>query len=299
MNIIKARYYWYIFSIILVSASVVYIALGGLKLSIDFTGGSIMELKFNGNRPEISQVSSAIIPTVVESASIVPVGEDQFSIKTEALSEEKHQQILTSVNGLITNNEKVNELRFDSIGPVIGSELKVKSFWSIFFVLILIISYIAFAFRKVSHPVQSWKYGLAAVMALAHDVIIITGLFAFLGYHYNVQIDVLFITAMLTLLGFSVHDTIVTFDRIRENINRLQDKSFEDIVNISVEQTIVRSINTTLTTFLAVLSVYLFGSETTKHFTLALLAGLIVGTYSSIFIASPLLYSWSVKKLKK
>lgn len=299
MNIIKARYYWYIFSIILVSASVVYIALGGLKLSIDFTGGSIMELKFNGNRPEISQVSSAIIPTVVESASIVPVGEDQFSIKTEALSEEKHQQILTSVNGLITNNEKVNELRFDSIGPVIGSELKVKSLWSIFFVLILIISYIAFAFRKVSHPVQSWKYGLAAVMALAHDVIIITGLFAFLGYHYNVQIDVLFITAMLTLLGFSVHDTIVTFDRIRENINRLQDKSFEDIVNISVEQTIVRSINTTLTTFLAVLSVYLFGSETTKHFTLALLAGLIVGTYSSIFIASPLLYSWSVKKLKK
>lgn len=299
MNIIKARYYWYIFSIILVSASVVYIALGGLKLSIDFTGGSIMELKFNGNRPEISQVSSAIIPTVVESASIVPVGEDQFSIKTEALSEEKHQQILTSVNGLISNNEKVNELRFDSIGPVIGSELKVKSLWSIFFVLILIISYIAFAFRKVSHPVQSWKYGLAAVMALAHDVIIITGLFAFLGYHYNVQIDVLFITAMLTLLGFSVHDTIVTFDRIRENINRLQDKSFEDIVNISVEQTIVRSINTTLTTFLAVLSVYLFGSETTKHFTLALLAGLIVGTYSSIFIASPLLYSWSVKKLKK
>lgn len=299
MNIIKARYYWYIFSIILVSASVVYIALGGLKLSIDFTGGSIMELKFNGNRPEISQVSSAIIPTVVESASIVPVGEDQFSIKTEALSEEKHQQILTSVNGLISNNEKVNELRFDSIGPVIGSELKVKSLWSIFFVLILIISYIAFAFRKVSHPVQSWKYGLAAVMALAHDVIIITGLFAFLGFHYNVQIDVLFITAMLTLLGFSVHDTIVTFDRIRENLNRLQDKSFEDIVNISVEQTIVRSINTTLTTFLAVLSVYLFGSETTKHFTLALLAGLIVGTYSSIFIASPLLYSWSVKKLKK
>jgi preprotein translocase subunit SecF len=294
MNIITTRYYWYIFSAILWLASLVYICLGGLKLSIDFTGGSIIDLKFN-NRPEVAEINKAIAPSIIESATVIPVGSDQISIKTSSLSEEKHQQVLAKIKDL-TTDKKVDELRFDSIGPVVGSELKSKSLLSIFLVLLFIISYIAFAFRKVSQPVPSWKFGLAAVVALAHDVVIVSGFFAFLGYHFGVQIDVLFITAMLTLLGFSVHDTIVTFDRIRENLPRLAGKTFDEIINTSLEQTIVRSINTTVTTFLAVTAVYLFGGETTKHFTLALMAGLIVGTYSSLFIASPLLYSWMPEK---
>ena len=298
MNIIKTRFYWYIFSAILWVASIIYIAMGGLKLSIDFTGGSITELKFGGNRPEATEVAKAITPSIAESATVVPVANDQFSIRTESLTEEKHQQLLSKVKE-VAKDQKVDELRFDSIGPAVGSELKTKSLWAIFFVLVLIIAYVAFAFRQVSHPVPSWKFGMAAVVALAHDVVIVTGLFAFLGYHFGVQIDVLFVTAMLTLLGFSVHDTIVTFDRIRENLPKMQGKDFADVINISIEQTIVRSVNTTVTTFLAVLSVYLFGGDTTKYFTLALLAGLIVGTYSSLFIASPLLYSWVLAKANK
>jgi len=297
MNVIKSRYYWYIFSLILTVASIVYIALGGLKLSIDFTGGSIIELEFAGNRPASSEVVSAISPSIVETATIVPVGDNMMSIRTEALDEDKHQQLLAKVNEVVDEQTKVDELRFDSIGPVIGNELKTKSLWSIFFVLVFIISYIAFVFRKVSYPIPSWKYGMAAIVALAHDVVIVTGFFAFLGYHFNIQIDVLFVTAMLTLLGFSVHDTIVTFDRIRENLPKMHGTDFATVVNVSLEQTIVRSVNTSMTTFLAVFAVYLFGGETTKHFTLTLLAGLIFGTYSSLFIASPLLYSWmSTKK---
>lgn len=299
MNIIKSRYYWYIFSAILWAASIIYIGMGGLKLSIDFTGGSITDLKFAGNRPEAAEIVKAISPSVTETVTVVPVSTDQFSIRTESLSEEKHQLLLGNVRAVV-KDQKIDELRFDSIGPVVGSELKSKSLWAIFFVMVLIIAYIAFAFRHVSHPVPSWKFGLAAIVALAHDVIIVTGLFAFLGYHFGVQIDLLFVTAMLTLLGFSVHDTIVTFDRIRENLPKMQGQTFSEIINVSIEQTIVRSVNTTVTTFLAVLAVYLFGGETTKHFTLALLAGLIVGTYSSLFIASPLLYSWvPAKSIKK
>lgn len=299
MNVIKTRFYWYIFSLILTVASIAYIALGGLKLSIDFTGGSIIELKFSGSRPETAEIVKAVSPSIVNAVTVVPVGEDQMSIRTETLDEDKHQQMLIKIKE-VTTNQTVDELRFDSIGPVVGDELKTKSLWSIFFVLLFIISYIAFVFRKVSHPLPSWKYGMAAIVALAHDVVIITGLFAFLGYHFNVQIDVLFVTAMLTLLGFSVHDTIVTFDRIRENLPRMHGTEFGTVVNVSFEQTIVRSINTTVTTFLAVLAIYLFGGETTKYFTLTLLAGLIFGTYSSLFIASPLLYSWlPVKKDSK
>jgi preprotein translocase subunit SecF len=155
--------------------------------------------------------------------------------------------------------------------------------------------YIAYAFRQVSKPVASWKYGVSAIIALAHDLLIITGIFAALGYFLNVEVDTLFVTALLTILGFSIHDTIVTFDRTRENIFKIQNQSFDDIVNLSVNQTIVRSINTSVTTLFVLLAIYVFGGASIKFFVLALMLGVIVGTYSSIFIASPLLTIWKRK----
>ena len=163
-------------------------------------------------------------------------------------------------------------------------------------VLLFIVIYITYAFRKVSKPVASWKYGISAIIALVHDILIITGIFAVLVYFFRVEVDSLFVTALLTILGFSIHDTIVTFDRTRENLIKNKDESFDDIINISVNQTIVRSLNTSITTLFVLLAIYIFGGETIKNFVLALILGVIIGTYSSIFIASPLLSMWHKKK---
>ncbi|MDP1709551.1 MAG: protein translocase subunit SecF [Candidatus Komeilibacteria bacterium] len=188
----------------------------------------------------------------------------------------------------------VVEDQFESIGPTVGKELLRRSIYSILAVLSAIIIYIAWAFRKVSQPVSSWKYGVAAVIALTHDVVIPCGIFAVLGHFWGVEIDILFITALLTMLGFSVHDTIVVFDRTRENLARARHQgSFEETVNQSVNETIRRSINTSMTAFLALLAMYLFGGDSVKYFVLALMMGIIFGTYSSIFIASPLLVVWN------
>ena len=189
-----------------------------------------------------------------------------------------------------------SEQKFDSIGPILGQELKTKSIYAIIFVLIAIIAYIAYAFRKVSYPVQSWKYGVAAIIALIHNTVILLGVFSVLGNFAGVQIDAYFVTALLTLLGFSVHDTIVTFDRTRENLPKHQDKTFANIVNMSVNETLIRSINTSSAIFV-LLAIFLFGGESIKYFSLALMVGVLVGTYSSIFIASPLLLVWY--KLKR
>ena len=211
----------------------------------------------------------------------------------EEIDETTHQAILdklqTEDGGLIEN-------RFEAIGPSIGNELKTKAIQSIIIVLLFIVIYIAYAFRKVSKPVASWKYGISAIIALVHDILIITGIFAVLGYFLKIEIDSLFVTALLTILGFSIHDTIVTFDRTRENLIKNKDESFDDIINISVNQTIVRSLNTSITTLFVLLAIYIFGGDTIKNFVLALILGVIIGTYSSIFIASPLLSMWNKQK---
>jgi preprotein translocase subunit SecF len=193
---------------------------------------------------------------------------------------------------------EVQEKSFESVGPTLGKELQTKAVWSIFVVLLAIISYIAFAFRKVSYPVASWKYGVCAIIALAHDVFVPLGLFAFLGHFANVEVGSTFVAAMLTILGFSVHDTIVVFDRTRENLFKYRD-TLENITNRSVNETLARSITTTLTAVLALVAVYLFGGESVKYFSLVLIVGLISGAYSSIFIASPLLVAWHNWSKKK
>lgn len=201
--------------------------------------------------------------------------------------------VAQSADIIIGGEEIVAENRYESIGPIVGQELRSKSIYAIIMVLLGIILYISWAFRKVSEPVSSWKYGLAAIIALIHDVVIPTGVFVILGKVAGVEIDILFVTALLTILGFSVNDTIVVFDRTRENLARVHGHSdFEGIVNKSVNQTMTRSIYTSATVFLVLLAIYIFGGGSIKNFTLTLMIGVVVGTYSSIFIASPLLVEW-------
>lgn len=282
MFIVRYRKIWYIFSGLLVLASLFSIFYFGLEFGIDFTGGSLLEVEFKEVRPEISLLQEKVDSLSFGNVSLQPTGDRGLLVRLKSLNEEEHQKLLSALGEL-------TEIRFDSIGPVIGKELQQKSIYAIIMVIVMIILYIAFAFRKVSQPVSSFKYGLMAVVALIHDISLPTGVFAVLGKYSGVEIDILFITAILTVLGFSVHDTIVVFDRIRENLKKGIGENFESVVGISLKQTIVRSINTSLTVLLVLFTLFFFGGESTKYFSLALIIGVAIGTYSSIFLASPLL----------
>jgi len=295
MTIIGIRKVTYTISTLLVGVSILALFFWGLRLGIDFTGGSFLEIEFSGARPENSEILNKLNESGIESAVIQPTGERGVILRFKDINEEQHQQVLAS---LLTLGE-FGEKRFDSIGPTIGKELRQKSFWAISLVLIMIVIYIAYVFRKVSRPISSWKYGFAAIIALTHDIIIPTGVFAYLGRFYGVEVDTLFVTALLTILGFSVHDTIVVFDRIRERLNKSQGKeNFESVVEGSIRSTIGRSINTSLTVLIVMAVLYFLGGESTRFFSLAIIIGVFFGTYSSIFIASALLVSWN-KHLQK
>jgi len=296
MFIVKYRKIFYIFSSILVLASIVAISMWGLNLGIDFKGGTSVEFKFEQSKLELSVVKGRIDATIVtpslkNSYSLVNSGNDSYILKTRNISETERETLLSS----ISNNgaDKVVLTKFNSIGPALGATSAQKSLVAIALVLICIILFITFAFRHVSEPVSSWKYGLFSIIALCHDVLIPTGVFAVLGHYLGYEVDTLFVTAVLVILGFSIHDTIVVYDRIRENLKVNKDyntkKNFEQIVGESINQTFIRSLNTSLTTFFAVLMMYVFGPEATKHFSLVLMIGVIFGTYSSIFLASNML----------
>lgn len=286
MGVVKYRKIWYTISGLLVLASLFCVFYYGLNVGIDFKGGSLLEIEYKNNRPDILSLKKEIEGLNFGNINIQPAGDKGVMIRLRTLTEEEHQAMLGKLN---LGGAEYKELRFDSIGPVIGKELRQKSWIAIILVVAMIILYIAFAFRKVSRPVSSFKFGLMAIVALIHDVTTPLGVFAFLGKFENVEIDILFITAILTVLGFSVHDTIVVFDRIRENLKKGIGKDFEETVGMSIRQTITRSINTSLTVIFVLLSIFIFGGETTKYFALALMIGVFVGTYSSIFLASPLL----------
>ncbi len=296
-RITQKRNIFFIISGVLVIASLVFISLGGLKLGIDFTGGSFIQVGFLEARPPVSQISEKLSGLNLGNMTIQPLGEDSLTLKLKNIDNETYQSIISSLKESFGG---IEEKSFDSIGPTIGNELKSKALSAIILVLIFILLYISFAFRKASFgPVKSWIYGSGAIIALLHDLLIVIGVFAFLGKFWNVEIDALFITALLTILGFSVHDTIVVYDRIRERLRVNYNKDLEETVNESVNQTLVRSLNTSLTTILVLLALYLFGGQSINHFVLALLIGIITGTYSSIFIASPLLVVWNKFTEKK
>jgi preprotein translocase subunit SecF len=289
--IIKYRKVWFIFSGLLVVASVAALLIFPLRLGIDFTGGSLLELKFT-IRPETQDMRNTMAELNYSESVIQPLGEAGMLMRLPAMGEEEHQNLLASLQ---EKYGEVVELRFESIGPTVGSEMRTKAIWSLSLVLLAIALYVAYAFRKVSRPVASWKYGIITLIAaLFHDVLIPLGTFAILGHLLLIEINSAFIAALLTVLGFSVHDTIVVFDRVRENLSKISD-SFEKIVERSVNETLARSINTSLTTMLPLIAIYLFGGETLKWFALALMIGLVAGTYSSIFLAAPLLVSFQKK----
>ncbi len=283
------------------AASVIILIAFGLNFGIDFTGGSLLEVRFLGERPTAEEIKAAVGNLDLGSLTVQPAGEDGMLLRFQDISEEKHQEVLTTLKNLTAqaadNAVEANgirlleELRFDSVGPSIGEELKRKSVYAMFFVLIAIVSYIAWAFRKVSKPIVSWKYGVVAIITLFHDVLITVGVFVILGKFFGVEVNTPFVVAILTVLGYSVNDTIVVFDRIRENLPK-SEEDFEGTINKSVNQTITRSINTSITTLAVLLSIVFFGGQTIQSFALALSVGVFIGTYSSIFLASPLLVVW-------
>ncbi len=291
MYVIKYRKIWFILSAILIALSLYAVFVYGFNLSIDFKGGTLTEVKYT-ERPAQTEIEAKMRALNLGGFSVRPSGDLNYIIRTQELSVEEGTSLVNALGDPIVERQ-------NTIGPTAGSELKSKAIKAIAVVVLMIVLFVTFAFRKVSKPVSSWKYGLSTIVALAHDVIIPTGVFVFLGHFLGVEIDLLFITGLLAILGYSVHDTIVVFDRVRENlrINQTEHRSeeFDMTVGKSVAQTFGRSINTSLTIFITLLALYIFGSVATKDFALLLIIGIIIGTYSSIFVASPLLvtfYKW-------
>ncbi len=279
---------YYLFSVILIALSIVSLAVFGLKFGIEFTGGSTMELEFTQERPNNEEISKALAEFNLGETIIQPTGQKGVLLQFMGVDESTHQKILSALTAVAPAQER----SFQYIGPSVGQELKNKTLIAIALSLLAITMYIAFAFRKVSRPVASWKYGITSLIALGHDILIPLGVFSLLGHFYNVQISVPIIAALLTIIGFSVHDTIVIFDRIRENILRANEQNFAATVDASLNQTLGRSLSTVATVLIVMFSLFFFGGETLKYFSLALIIGIACGVYSSIFIAGPLLVSW-------
>jgi len=285
MKILHYRNYFFFISAVLVVASFGVLLFKGLNLGIDFTGGTLVEVSYAEKIPTISDIQSALSEDGF-SAKVQPFGEKGFIIRTQDLT---HEEYLSLLSALTFEDVIPTEERFTSIGPSLGKELKSKAIIALGLVLIAIILFVAFAFRHVSKPISSWNYGIVAVVALIHDVIIPIGIFVVLGR----EIDALFVVGILSILGLSVNDTIVVFDRIRENlhdnIKNHTHETFVVTVGKSIQQTLVRSVNTSITLVIVLISLFVFGPESTQNLALVLLIGTVVGTYSSIFLASPLL----------
>lgn len=313
MWIIKYRKIFYTLSSVVVAFSIFAIVFWGIKFGIDFTGGSIIEINAgDATKEEISEVlkkataSDELAPELTGKLgdfSLRP-SEENFILRTKEISNEEKNEILNILSESIGTS--IKEIRFSTIGPTLGNELASRSVLAIFVVVFAIVIFVAFAFRKVSKPVSSWNYGFVTIVAFLHDVLIPIGLFAVLGQFGGIEVDTLFVVAILVVLGYSINDTIVVFDRIRENLLNLNEKqrlaNFEEVVGKSLRETIARSVNTSLTTLLAILAIYSLAGSQTELFALAMIAGVIAGTYSSIFIAAPLLLTlknWREKHPKK
>ncbi len=289
-KIINKRKYFYVVSGTLMLLSVISLSAWGLKYGIDFTGGTLMEVKFAASAPSNAEIKTILDEAGTKDATVQPTQNNSVLIRYGNSDDEKNKEVLKKIR---EKYPEAQNTRLDYIGPSISSELKSKALWALLIAVIGIALYVAYAFRQVSRPVESWKYGVGAVVALVHDVLITVGIFSVLGHFLKIEIDTSFIAALLTILGFSVHDTIVVYDRTRENLMRSSSKEdFSEVVNRSLNETMARSINTSLTVIITLLAIFIFGGESIKTFTLALLIGIVFGTYSSIFVASALMVDW-------
>jgi preprotein translocase subunit SecF len=312
MFVVTYRKIFYTFSAILVIASILSICVWGLNFGIDFKGGTLVELNYPAGRISQSDLTAQLAPLNLQ-ASIQPSGTSGYILRLRALSQPEKiafegavgvtsiaSTSATTTASTTTATSGVEETSFQSIGPVLGAQAARSAALSIVMVILAIVLFIAYAFRRVSQPVSSWKYGVVAIIDLLHNIIIPTGVFAVLGHFYGYEVDTLFVTALLVVLGFSVHDTIVVFDRVRENLRISGTKKpFDEIVGMSISQTFTRSVNTSLTTLFALFALYFVGGEATKHFSLVLIIGIAAGTYASIFLGSPLLVTIQKMQAKK
>ncbi len=289
MELKKYQNHFFILPVLSVILSIVALLVWGLNIGIDLKGGSLLQVRYNESRPELAEVQEKVDTLGYGEIRIQPSGEQDFILRQRDLSVEEKSTLDATLQSFGT----MHEVQFNSVGPSIGAELMQKSWWAIGLITLLTILFIAFAFRGVSRPVSSWKYGVVAIVTLMHDIIIPIGIFAFLGYTRGAEVGALFIVAILTILGISINDTIVVFDRISENLhlNKEQKKEepFADVVWRSVTQTLTRSINTSVTVIVVLVALFVLGPASTRDFALTLIVGMVAGTYSSIFLASPLL----------
>lgn len=291
MIIVKNRMFFFGVTILITVIALISTFAYGLKLSTDFTGGTLVEVTYPNGRPNFETLNSALEKAGYDGYSLREAGEKDYILRSPELSAEE-RNALSAVFSM-DNTTEASITKYTQVGPVIGTELRRKAFLSISLVLICILLFIAFAFRKVSQPVSSWVYGFIALITLLHDVVVPVGFFAALGHFAGAEVDTLFVTAVLTVLGFSIHDTIVVFDRVRENLainkERGRKEPFEETAGRALGQTFVRSVNTSFTVLITLFVLFILGPESTKWFALTLLVGIIAGTYSSIALATPLL----------
>ncbi|HKC14680.1 MAG TPA: protein translocase subunit SecF [Patescibacteria group bacterium] len=291
MNIIAKKNWYFLISLLIIVPGIVSLVLWHLNLSIDFTPGSKLTFLVSDKNDQ-TKIEDALKAENVK-VSNVEVSNNLVSYRTVPIDQDKNKKILDKLGNGIKEEE------FETIGPTIGKETAVNALWALVIASVLIVLYITWSFRQIPKPASSFRFGICAIAALIHDVLVVVGVFSIFGHFYGVQIDSLFVTALLTIIGFSVHDTIVVFDRIRENLLRMGSSDFPHVVNESILQTLVRSLRTSLTVILVLVSLLLFGGESIRWFVVALLVGVVSGTYSSIFNAAPLLVLWQEWKEKK
>lgn len=286
----KYQNYFFLIPIISSLLAIAALLLWGLHAGIDLKGGSLLQIKYPDGRPDQALLQTKVNSLNYGEIRIQPSNENEYILRQRDLTNIEKNSLQEAVNSF----GKAEEVQFNSVGPSIGAELMQKAWWAIAMITLLTIAFIAFAFRGVSDPVSSWKYGVVAIITLLHDILIPTGLFAYLGHVDNAEVGALFIVALLTILGISINDTIVVFDRIRENLNlniakHVTNEPFGNLVWRSIVQTLTRSLNTSLTVIVMLAALFWYGPESTQDFALTLIVGMIAGTYSSILVASPLL----------
>ena len=300
MNIIKNRYFYFLISLIIIIPGLIFLVINWvnlgtpLPLGIDFTGGSLLEVQFDGPRPSVAEVQDAFLKFAPETDPVIqPLGEDAYAIRSRRIEDAPKGEIVAELAKV--SDSKVNVLQFTSVSASVGAEVTRSAGFAILAAALFILGYIWWAFRGVDH---AFRYGTAAVLAMFHDVLVVLGVEAILAYFLGWEADALFLTALLTVIGFSVHDSIVVFDRIRENSHVYRRVAYEPLVNHSIVQTLDRSINTQLTVLFTLFALVLFGGESIRHFVIILLVGIFSGTYSSIFNAAPLLVVWENREWK-
>lgn len=297
MNIIGKKYIFFAISLAIMIPGLVFLFVHGLNLSIDFTGGTRMTISFP---KEVTDAQRKFVENLLESQKINVISTEPSGkiliVRTVSMEQKENTKFK---NNLKKEYKNAKQEEFSTIGPTIGEETAIDAIKATVIAALLVVIYISLVFRKVPKPASSIRFGVSTVLALIHDVLVVVGVFAILGYFFNVEIDALFVTALLTIIGFSVHDTIVVFDRIRENLGKRSADNFSQVVNDSILQTMGRSLNTSITVLLVLFALLLFGGESIRWFVVALIVGLASGTYSSIFTASPILvvwHEWSVKR---